>query len=633
MKKHLHSLTAVLGLWMLLPILLLQASTAAAVPNTQEEAVTAITHVNVIPMDSERLLKDQTIIIRGDRIAELGPADQVSVPSDAQVIDGRGAFLLPGLADMHHHVDKDPVSLTLSAVNGVTTVQNFNAFPEDMVLAAQTEAGELFGPRIINGPDAVGHPPDFGFMFRRVNGVVRPFFSLHEYANSLATYGLQPDAQSGRDFVLHAKEIGGDFIKINLFVSREAFDAIVETANELDMKVQGHVWGDIGLEHFIESGGQVHHVGEILPYLSENNPQGIPLQRYDLLRVEERLPRLIALMKEMDMAFTPTVNLNWYMDQHYRDFKGLLAEPQLRYMPPRRVHMDRNPETNFVFNFFAGEAIGDTRDYTGNLNAFQARLIRELHEAGVTILAGTDAGAAPGTVWGLALHKELELFNEYGLTPYETLETATRLPAEFYDEADEWGTVEVGKRADLLLLGANPLEDITNTREILGVLLRGEWFPQEALQAKLDEILVAYAAMFNIKLEPYENSELGISGLLPKGWNELEPGAYARGNPDEDPTLIVQLSAPGQSAESLALSVLGNFGVTELPAEPMDSYESAALAWTLYQLESPMAPMGLALAETDSVAYLVLMAAPGEEMDALTETLFFPAVDALSPIE
>ena len=245
MKTHLPSLTSILKLWLLLPMLLLPAATAAASPNTQTERVVAITHVNIIPMDSERLLEDQTIIIRGDRIAKIGPADQLTAPSNAQVIDGQGAFLMPGLADMHYHVDQDPVSLTLAVANGVTTVQNFNALPEDMALAAQTEAGQLFAPRIINGPHAVGYPPDFGFMIERVNQSLGPFFSLQAYENSLRApgYGFQIDAETGRKFVLHAKEIGGDFIKTNLFVGREAFDAIVETANDLDMKVQGHVWG------------------------------------------------------------------------------------------------------------------------------------------------------------------------------------------------------------------------------------------------------------------------------------------------------------------------------------------------------------------------------------------------------
>lgn len=450
----------------------------------------AISHVNVIPMDSNRMLEDQTVIIRGDRIAEMGSAQEIPAPDGAEIIDGRGAFLIPGLADMHYHVSQNPVSLTLAVANGVTTVQNFNAEPGDLDMAALVEAGELFGPRIINGPYALGLPPDSDFVYRRANKAITPFFTLKGHINSFRPhFGFQVDAESGRNFVNYAKKIGGDFIKTNLFVGREAFDAIIEAANELRMKVQGHVWGDIGLEHYINSGGQVHHVTEITPYLSENNPQGIPLQKYDLLNVDTKLPRLIALMKANDMVFTPTVNMNWYMGQHFRDFEGLMSEPQLRYMPPESTRREQNRETNFVFSFFADETFEEAKEYTGYLNAFQARLIGELHEAGVTLLAGTDASAAPGSVWGLTLHKEIELLNEYGLTPFEALGTATCWPAEFYDEADEWGTVRVSKRADLLLLGANPLEDITNTQEILGVVLRGEWFPRKALQARLDEIL------------------------------------------------------------------------------------------------------------------------------------------------
>jgi hypothetical protein len=258
--------------------------------------------------------------------------------------------------------------------------------------------------------------------------------------------------------VLHAQAIGGDFIKTNVYVGREAFDAIVATAADLGLKVQGHVWGNIGLAHYIASGGQIHHVTEIAPYLSANNPQGIPFQRYDMLHVDERLPRLIALMAKHGMTFTPTLNLLWYLDQHYRNFEGLMAEPQLRYMPPHMVAAWQHPETKFVFRFFASENEATTRAYTGKMIAFQARLVRELHAAGVTMLAGTDASAAPGSVWGLTLHKELERFQTYGLTSYQALVTATRLPAAFYDEGDAWGTVAEGKRADLLLLGANPLE-------------------------------------------------------------------------------------------------------------------------------------------------------------------------------
>ena len=202
-------------------------------------------------------------------------------------------------------------------------------------------------------------------------------------------------------------------------------------------------------------------------------------------------------------------------------------------------------------------------------------------------------------------------------------------------DPEEWGTIEVGKRADLVLLRANPLDNISNTREIEGVMVRGQWLPQGTLQGMLDELADKYEAQAQgaVTMEPVTLDAFGISGLAPGGWRELEPGVYARGNPDVDPTILLQLSAPGTDAETLALSVLANFGVSELPAEPFLSYEPAALAWTLFQLESPMAPMALALAEMDDAAYLVLLAAPGEELDALAESVFFPAVDALAPVE
>jgi len=250
------------------------------------------------------------------------------------------------------------------------------------------------------------------------------------------------------------------------------------------------------------------------------------------------------------------------------------------------------------------------------------------------VLVGTDSSAI-AVVWGFSIHQELALFVKAGLTPYQALEAATRISSEVIGDPEEWGTIEVGKRADMVLLDANPLEDIGNTREIAGVMVRGQWLTQETLQGMLDEVAAKYEAQAQgaITMEPVTIEERGISGLAPAGWRELEPGIFARGNPDEDPTMLLQLSAPETSSEELALSVLARFGVSEVPAEPFLTYESAALAWTLYQLESPRAPLALGLAEKDNVAYVVLMAASGEEMDALAETLFFPAVNALTPIE
>ncbi|MFN2199304.1 MAG: amidohydrolase family protein, partial [Anaerolineales bacterium] len=229
----------------------------------------------------------------------------------------------------------------------------------------------------------------------------------------------------------------------------------------------------------------------------------------------------------------------------------------------------------------------------------------------------------------------LELFVKAGLSPYQALQAATRIPSEVIGDPQEWGTIEVGKQADLVLLNANPLENISNTREIVGVMVRGQWLPRETLQSMLDELAAKYEAEAEgvVTMEPVTIEALGLRGLAPAGWNELEPGIYARGNPDTDPTMLMQLSAADTDSSSLALSVLARFGISELPAQPFDSYTSDALSWTLYQLESPMAPMALALADTDRAAYMVLLSAPGPEVDALAGSVFFPAVDALTPLK
>jgi hypothetical protein len=303
-----------------------------------------------------------------------------------------------------------------------------------------------------------------------------------------------------------------------------------------------------------------------------------------------------------------------------------------QYVPPSLMQAWRNPEQNPEIGRVL-EAVGGLpeRAYRDEVWAYHKRQVKALHDAGVPILVGTDANI-PGVLWGFSTLEELELLVEAGLTPYQALEAATRLPAEVFGNPEEWGTVEVGKRADLLLLQANPLEDISHTRQIAGVMARGRWLPQAELQGMLDEIAASYKAKSIIQLEAFTSGALGISGVVPAGWNEQEPGVFARSNPDVDPTMLLQLSKQGTSAESFGLAVLADFGVIELP-EPADNYESASLSWTIYKLESAMAPMGLALSETDQAAYLVLLSAPGEEIDGLAETVFLPAVDALAPVE
>lgn len=650
-SNHLNpTIRAIRRLWMnaFVALLLLLTIVPGWPAMAEESGTTAFVNVNVIPMDSERVLEGQTVIVQGDRIVAIGAVDEVSVPAEANVIEGNDGYLIPGLTDTHFHILDNMDSLTLAIANGVTTVRDPNADyvnTGQLILEArdQIAAGERLGPTITAAFSFLGAAEQYQALFVNVNKVVGPWLSV-DWGGIL---DLAIDPASGRALVQKAHELGYDIVKINWFLNRETFDSIVAAAKELEMPVIAHVPAAVGIENAIRAGAEIQHNGNLLAFYAKDyvrKPGPNYLDAFDLSEADQRLPKLVALMAENKVAFTPTMVVDVMAFELFDNLPDwseapTFQRPDYSYVPLAYLASWKDTaggEFGVVARARGVSSVAEivpSPEARAEILALHLKQLKALVEAGVPVLTGTDSSAV-GVVWGFSIHDELGLFVKAGLTPYQALEASTRIPSQVMGDPQEWGTIETGKRADMVLLDANPLEDIGNTRKIAGVMVRGRWLSRETLQGMLDELAAKYAAQAQgvVSMEPVTLATFGLQGLAPAGWKELEPGVFARGNPDVDPTILWQMSDSGKTSQELALSVLGRFGVNELPSEPFGNHVSAALSWTLYQLESPMAPMALGLADLDGTGYMVLLAAPGEEMDALAKSVFFPAINALAPI-
>jgi imidazolonepropionase-like amidohydrolase len=413
----------------------------------------AFVDVTVVPMTSEGELPHHTVIARDGRIAAVGPADEVEVPAGARRIDGEGKWLVPGLADMHVHLFSRS-DLDLYLANGVTTVRNLGGYgAADSILEIRRaiEAGELRGPTIVTSGNWLdGDPP-----YRDINTIVRT-------------------PEEGRLEVERQHRAGYDFIKVYEGLTPEVYGAIVDEAVARGIPVTGHVPSRVGIEGVLMSGqsGIEHAAAILLPALG--------------FRPTEDASRALARqVAEAGVAVTPTL---WMLELAFRQRSGpagiteVVARPEMRYLPPDRLATWRDDNMFAAFPRLAAAEGQVRRDLV-------YRFVGHLADAGARIVAGTDADVA-GSVPGFAIHEELRRLVAAGLTPRATLRAATAAPAEYLAEVlpdlEPFGTIDVGRRADLILLDADPLEDVAHLERRAGVMARGTWFPASELRAMLD---------------------------------------------------------------------------------------------------------------------------------------------------
>lgn len=424
-------------------------TTARAVVPAAAQRATAFLGVDVIPMDREGILRDQTVLVRGDRIVAVGPRRSVRVPPEALRIDGTGHYLVPGLVDMHVHFSSPDQQgdFALYLGNGVTTIRILNAAPIPGVVdwREEVERGERIAPTIVtSGP----------------------------------TVRELPDSAAAEEVVRNHLRAGYDAIKVYSGVAAYPYRVLARRAAEVGLPVVGHVPVAVGLETAVRSGQRtVEHAEDLL-------------QRHFGMQMDPaRLPALVRILKGSGACVTPTLVVFGYVVRHAEQFpelEELMARPELRFVDPARLASwspGRNPYVQ-RWGQRADEVPGYARKFTEQWR-FMHQMVAALDSAGVPILAGSDANI-PFTLPGFSLHEELQLLvGRAGLTPFEALRAATATPAECMGMEHEVGAIRPGQRADLLLLTGNPLDDIANLQRRAGVMTRGRWIPEGELQVRM----------------------------------------------------------------------------------------------------------------------------------------------------
>lgn len=455
-----RALTTLLALF---PIALLSAGPSRALtsPPIHAPDTVAISHARVVDSDAGRVMEDWTVIVVGGRIAWAGPSDRAQIPDDARTIDAAGRYLVPGLADMHVHLEEEDLPLLLA--NGVTLARDLNGAPDHLRWRDEVAAGARLGPTlVVSSPLTAGTP--------------------QRYHHELAT-----TPEQGRELVREYADAGYDCVKVYDGLGLEVYRAIADEARRVGLPLVGHVPADVGLHEALAQGqASIEHVEQILYRIVDNphdpDPAVIPAAVAEIAAAGTTVTPTLAVMRALSLARTSPL------------YRRLLQRPEVAYAPawarqwwaslagPGGDAAGAEPRVTV-----AGPA--DAKPPSAFF-AFLQELTRQLHAAGVPLLAGTDT-PNPQMVAGFSLHDELETLVNAGLTPAATLRAATAGAASFLGTPEEFGSIVAGARADLVLLDGDPLQDVSALRSPEAVMVRGRWLGRDELDAMLAEVAAA----------------------------------------------------------------------------------------------------------------------------------------------
>ena len=437
-----------------------------------------ITNTNIIDVQTGEIIPNQDVVIIGDSIAAIKANKHNRNYEASEVVDGTDKYLIPGLWDMHTHTwwgyeDFFP----LLVANGVTGIREmFGNLEAVKNIRHEIENGAIQGPDIVtSGPLVDGSPPGW------------------PGSDEAKT------PEEGREIVRKQAEEGAEFIKVYSFLEQDVFEAIADESNKIGVAFGGHIPRKVKVEDAVKAGQKfIEHFNGMLEFTTkerdyyfsvmrggaEDSVLSVFTERRRVLAENydsARLKPLINLLAENQVWIDPTSVVNRAFG--YLDREEFTSDERIYYMPDYAIG-DWDPKENRFLKTRKPEAF----EYERMWYHKGLEMMKPMLEGGVKFLAGTDY---PNIYCypGFSLHDELQIFvEEAGFSPLEALQTATINPAIFLEKENELGTVESGKRATLVLLNANPLEDINNTRKIEGVILRGDYLDGDSLRADIEAI-------------------------------------------------------------------------------------------------------------------------------------------------
>ncbi len=436
----------------------MSASGQQLIDSRQREIV--FTSVNVVPMDSEKIIPNSMVIVKDGKVTAIGK--KLKYDKNALVIDTKGKYLIPGLAEMHAHVppnenlESHKEVLFLFAANGITTIRGMLGHPKHLELRSMINSGEVFGPR---------------------------FYTTGPSFNGLSV----KTAERGAAMVREQKAAGYDYLKLHPGLTKETFAAISSTAKEVGIPFAGHVSFGVGVWRAIDAGySSIDHmdgfVEAMVPGIESMVEQQTGL--FGMFVADKSdvsvIPKLMKELKEKNIWVVPTQSLadRWFAANYTGD--DFLKDPDSKYMDKKTVNQWIDTKKNLMAN-----AQYDAKKIE-NFIKLRRKLIYECQQNGVGLLLGCDAPQI-FNVPGFSTHNELKYLVDAGLTPYQALRTGTVNVAKYLN-LSEAGIIKPGAIADLVLINGNPLTDITNTKKVEGVMMRGKWLSKNEIEAGLKKL-------------------------------------------------------------------------------------------------------------------------------------------------